>query len=463
MFTLPLSSARLAALPMLYGSIVSAAMWVMIAALPLRAVGLKVPIAWPAAAAAAFCVWLQVISWVPFWFRLARVGAAVIGLCVIVALGAVGFMMGVSEATLVVMYLGIVAVAFPLAAGGLARARRGDGSTSPWAARSLRADRPAPTRRPFASPQSAQFWYELRRNVFMLPAFTILSGLAVTICHLIANRGTYAGLFIHNVEITSWMMVLASTLLSPLFSAMFMNGVLGKADAWLPPITIPSFFAARPISTTQIVAVKFKAAALSMAICWIAALIITGVWSVMPHSYDRTHTVAQIILRHTTPRSAAVVLAVLVFVMFSSWRSIADSFYIYFYGRKWFSIALPLAFMLLFTGAGICLPWILARPNAIAVIRRLLPWAVYSLLLLKFVLGVLTLVILDRHHLIPVRRGVVMAGVWLVAAILVATALIASVPPVRSAWLLLACAVGLYLPAVRLLVAPLALHYNRHR
>src|SRR2546423_10801594 len=65
MLTLPAPVTTLVIVPMLYGCLASALMWVVLVKVVLDRVGPGAPVLWPTAASAAVCVWLQAISWIP--------------------------------------------------------------------------------------------------------------------------------------------------------------------------------------------------------------------------------------------------------------------------------------------------------------------------------------------------------------------------------------------------------------
>jgi len=70
---------------------------------------------------------------------------------------------------------------------------------------------------------------------------------------------------------------------------------------------------------------------------------------------------------------------------------------------------------------------------------------------------------IHRHHLAPSGAMTRWRALWLAAALGIAALLIWLLPPVLAPRLYVALGVFLWLPLGRLLLAPLALHWNRHR
>ena len=82
MLVLPIRTQQMVATPMVAGSLVVVAVWLVIAWLILRPTGAVAPVWWPAAALVLFLTAFQAISWTPFaheWMSLAATLAVTAG------------------------------------------------------------------------------------------------------------------------------------------------------------------------------------------------------------------------------------------------------------------------------------------------------------------------------------------------------------------------------------------------
>jgi hypothetical protein len=131
---------------------------------------------------------------------------------------------------------------------------------------------------------------------------------------------------------------------------------------------------------------------------------------------------------------------------------------VYLYGRRWLvnlvafgTIALWLAFGVLFEEAS----W--------RAIEPFVPWIALAFVLAKGVIAIVIVRALRDRQLLSPRRLAGGSALWLLIAAALWIALRAALPaPSPGPWLL-AAAVIWFVPANRLLLAPLALHLNRHR
>ena len=103
------------------------------------------------------------------------------------------------------------------------------------------------------------------------------------------------------------------------------------------------------------------------------------------------------------------------------------------------------------------------HPDFVRLGLRLLPSLCAGLALLKVGASVWAMVALRRRGLIAGALLARLAGIWLTVAFALFGCLIWFLPPFLSSPRFLALGVFLSLPLCRLLLAPLALHANRHR
>src|SRR5437588_2758409 len=173
LFTLPVSTATLAGLPMLYGTASVMILWLATRSFALWPSGIVVPSIWPAFLAASLLAWTQALTWMPYPLPGLRIIVAVLWLGTIDTIAILALHFTVRES----LMLGILAPQIPLAyvaaRFAAARARRGDVPDWRGAFASLAqiAQIGWHRREHFASPASAQAWFEWRRYGGSLPTW----------------------------------------------------------------------------------------------------------------------------------------------------------------------------------------------------------------------------------------------------------------------------------------------------
>jgi hypothetical protein len=275
LFTLPVSSLRLVALPVLAGIA-----WVELLYLlwltPLsRGGALSAPFV--AVLLGAFMVFFQAVFWM-----LARLGPLrlMIAGAVAVAVYGVGLLPSWppspppswrSEAAVGAVVAALAVVVFLLAWRHILRLRCGGGGPSAYrleplivsAAGLLPRHRP-----PFASLAAAQFWFEWRCSGLVLPL--LVGGVLVLVIAPFSwlARGDASGS----------LQLLLGALATPIMLAIPVGMAFARPTFWSEDLSVPAFVAIRPITDEQIVAIKMKVAAASVAISWILVVCFAGVW-----------------------------------------------------------------------------------------------------------------------------------------------------------------------------------------
>src|SRR2546421_8956613 len=126
LFTLPVTTAALSGLPMLYGSACMMILWLLTRAFALWPSGILVPWIWPALMAASLLAWTQALTWMPYPLPGLRIIVAVLWLGTIDTIAILALHFNARES----LMLGILAPQIPLAylvaRFAVARARRGD-------------------------------------------------------------------------------------------------------------------------------------------------------------------------------------------------------------------------------------------------------------------------------------------------------------------------------------------------
>jgi hypothetical protein len=236
----------------------------------------------------------------------------------------------------------------------VSRQRSGGGSGRHWATTIVdRISDVLPRRTaPFSSAAAAHFWFEWRSSGFLLP---LLVG--ATLIVVIAPLSWYMRDGGGNT-----MRILAATLAMPIALALPVGKALSKPEWWSNEMFMPSFVAVRPLTNADFVITKMKVAALSAAISWLLVGVFISVWLGMWASLDRFNflrvTLWSLYGRSLYPQYG---LAVLLFVtgILLTWRFLVSGLWLGLSGNKnLFSMtAIPYGFALVFVLAfGVILP-----------------------------------------------------------------------------------------------------------
>ena len=244
LFTLPVSSLRLVAVPIL-GGIASVELVYLLWMERLSGGGLTSPL-FVGVLLAAFMVFYQAVLW-----TLARLGP--LRLVVLGAIGTALFGIGLlpsfppsppppwrSETVLTVLTTGLAVVAFLLAWRHVARLRSGGGRERHRLGSLVgRVADAWPRRRSgFASPAAAHFWFEWRSSGMALPA--LVGGV------LLVVNVPFSWLVRHDPGET--MRLLLGTLATPIVLAIPAGMAFSRPTLWSDDLSVPSFMAVRPLS-----------------------------------------------------------------------------------------------------------------------------------------------------------------------------------------------------------------------
>ena len=122
--------------------------------------------------------------------------------------------------------------------------------------------------RQFDTPEAAHFWFEWRSGGITLPV--LVGGL------LLLALGPLSWLLRDDPAAT--VRVLVATLSMPALLAIPIGVAFSKPMFWSEDLSIPAFFAIRPLSSGELVLIKMKVAALAAAISWLLMLVFLAVW-----------------------------------------------------------------------------------------------------------------------------------------------------------------------------------------
>ena len=458
MMALPIRSVSLVGWPMLYGSAVSALVCFLMfyTLLPGEAFS-RMPY-WPPFAAAAFCAWMQATSWIPFWWRLARVIVASLCIALVLSLGIIAQALGVPDGALLITYMGVLALAWVAGTKGVARARRGDGAESPWSNRAIRKQiRPADLRLTFRSASEALLWVEMRRNLIFTPFISLMAPVLILLLTAF-HVGKPSTMYLYGKMVSSTVIMASIFIGSPIWCSLIVNGTLAKFDTWLPHITVPNFLAVRPVTDSQIVAAKMKNIAIAMAVTWLGSYLLLFVWALFTNSYEPHYSVAGLVAQHFRRRYLWWALVAAIGLPLICWKVAIQSLWVYLYGRRWLINSVGFATIAIWIGLGTMTKWAPWRE-----IVPFLPWLALMFVLAKGVIAVVIIRALVDRRLLSPKRLFSWSVVWLLIVLSLWLSVKAVLHPQLLGQWLLAAAVIWFVPANRLLLAPLALHANRHR
>lgn len=275
LFTLPVSSLQLVALPVLTG-IASVELLYLLWLVPLSRGGtLSTPFV--AVLLAASMVFFQAVFWM--LERLGPLRLMVAG-AVVVAVYSIGLLPSWppspsprwrSEAAVGAVVVALAAAVFLLAWRHIIRLRCGGGGRGAYQLEPLIASTAVVLprhRTPFASPAAAQFWFEWRCAGLVLPV--LVAGV------LVAVIAPFSWLALDDAS--GSLRLLLGTLATPIILAIPVGMAFARPMFWSDDLSVPAFVAIRPLTDEQIVAIKMKTAAGSVAISWLLVVCFVVVW-----------------------------------------------------------------------------------------------------------------------------------------------------------------------------------------
>lgn len=275
LFTLPVSSLRLVTLPVLTG-IASVELLYLLWLGPLsRGGSLSTPFV--AVLLGASMVFFQAVFWM--LGRLGPLRLMIAGAVTVLVYG-VGLLPSWppsppppwrSEATVGTVVAALAVVVFLLAWRHIIRLRCGGGGRSTYRLKPLIASTAGALprhRRPFASPAAAQFWFEWRCSGLVLPV--LVGGVLIAV---VAPFSWFS-----RSDASGSLRLLLGTLATPIMLAIPVGMAFARPTFWSEDLSVPAFVAIRPLTDEQIVAIKMKVAAASVAISWLLVGCFVGVW-----------------------------------------------------------------------------------------------------------------------------------------------------------------------------------------
>jgi hypothetical protein len=453
MFTLPVTTAALAGWPMLYGTLAMALLWLATRFLAVWPAEVDVPILWPALLAASLLAWTQALTWRAYALPGLRVIVTVVWLATIDAVVLLALHFHAREVVMLAILSPHVPLAFLVARGAVARARRGE--IPDWGRFFTWAEDVLPRRRThFPSAARAQMWFEWRRHGRSLPALVGIL-LPFELALLFVFRDTPAIVF----------EILVSVLLTPPLMAAFAAATISKAnphgsDAY----GLTPFIATRPLKSASLIAAKLKVTVASTLAAWL--LVIIAVPLALRLSVTSTLVVDwihELIRISGTPRAIVIVFLGFSVLMAATWKQLVQSLYIGLSGREWVvkaSVFITLSLLAVIVPLG---NGIITDRFVVAVLWNAFPWIAAVLVCLKLAAAVWIAIRLCHRRLLSNRTLIIGAVCWDVVVFALYGLLVWLVPMMLIPSYLLALVAILEVPLARLSAAPLALAWNRHR
>jgi hypothetical protein len=456
MLTLPVTTAALAGLPMLYGTVAMAILWLGTRLFALWPSDVDVPVIWPALLAASLLAWTQALVWMPYPLRGLRVIITVLWLAAIDAIIMVALNLKASELVMLAILAPHVPLAYLVARSAVARARRGD--VPDWRGRFARVGRTADVmERPrdhFSSPARAQMWFEWRLYGRSLPWLVAIL-LPFELALLFPFSRTPELIF----------EVLLFVIFTPPFMAAFVAATAAKSGATISDsYGVTPFIATRPLTNVSLIAAKMKAMIWSTLAAWMLVLVATPLAlrfsGAAPVVIERAHRMVEVF---GMPRAIAILLLALAALLASTWKQLVQSLYIGMSGREWLvkaSVFVALTFLAVVLPLAV---WISRNRKVMAVLWNNFALIAAVLVCFKLIAVVWIAMRLHDKQLLTDRTIVIGAICWDIAVF----ALYGLVVWIFPFWLMsnsfLALVAILEVPLARLAAAPLALAWNRHR
>jgi hypothetical protein len=451
-FVLPVRTRALVAWPLISGCLIVAGVWLINASFVFRPTGIAAPLWWPATLLALGLATFQALAWTPIAQRWLHCVFAVVVLMtpfLVLLLGAL-FDLRLSEFAATMILMAMIPIAYLAAHSGVARARRGD--FYEWRVWRRWTEWPAGRRlaasHPFRSKSRAQLWYECRAHVIvpvfiacMLPCFVFVVAIEP-----------------RNVEF-GWRL-LGILLVAPVLVAMLSGGALGHLVDPLSKHASAAFLLVRPISCLSIVRGKLVMAAIMTAAIW---MLFAGYISLLLLRPGFLQSIQSAVSRIPAWNAIGYSMLALSLLVLFSWKSVVESLWICLTGRKWVEIANSFGFAwLVFVGVGVGL-WLVFNPEWHAAALAVVPWLVGLLLAVKFAAAAFVVYGLLYWRLTTVRGAALMAFTWLAVVLSLCALALALLPRELAPATQVVPGIVLVIPFARLVGAPLALHWNRHR
>jgi hypothetical protein len=254
--------------------------------------------------------------------------------------------------------------------------------------------------------------------------------------------------------------LLGIMLAAPLLAAMLAGGSLGNLTDPMSNLQSASFVLVRPITSRSIIRQKLVLAAIFTAGLWLLFLAYISLLLLRPGFPESIARAARSFPTWKAIGFPALILALLVA---GTWNVAATNLWVTLTGRKWVENANGISSAgLLFVGTGTAL-WIFFHPEWQAAARHAVPWLVAVLLAMKIAIAVFVIRRLISRGLVARGEAAGMVALWLAVVAAVSGLALFLLPGELAAAKDVVPGIALIVPFCRLVGAPLALDWNRHR
>ncbi len=456
LFTLPVSTARLALWPMLYGSAAMVALWLATRLLAQWPSGIAVPTIWPALMAAVLLAWTQALTWLPYGLPVLRVVVTMLWLGAVDTTVLLALEFHASESFMAAILAPQLPLAYLAARYAVARARRGE--VPDWRGARARPARiaavPERPRDGLRTAARAQAWLEWRQHGRSLPAWV---GMLLPF-ELALLFAAYDAPFMV-LEI-----VLIALVTPPLMAAFNAGAARKPGPAAGDPYGVSPFIATRPMSTAELVAAKLRMTIRSTLVAWLLVLVAIPLGLTLSDTWPELNQLTRRLSDAIgTTRAAVVTLLLVAGLMASTWKQQVQNLCLGLTGRAWLIKGTAFAILVLLFLLGPIVQWLVDHRTARVALWNSLPLILAVLAVCKLLAAGWIATRVFRSRVLSDRALLTGAACWC-GAVLALYALFA--------WMLssgffpryvLALVAILAVPLVRVSAMPLALAWNRHR
>lgn len=179
----------------------------------------------------------------------------------------------------------------------------------------------------FASPEAAQFWFDWRCSGVLLPL--LVGGVLLVVVAPLAWLARH--------DPGDAVRVVLISLATPIALAIPVGMAFSKPTPWSDDMTLPAFVAVRPLSAHQMVAVRARVAALATAISWFLVLPFLGgvLWSANLDTLSRLAIEWWAIHDHSVVAVYQIAALLAIAGMFLTWRFLVAGLWIGLSGSRW--------------------------------------------------------------------------------------------------------------------------------
>jgi hypothetical protein len=454
LFLLPIRSFPLALWPMLFGAFALGSAWLGFAFVAIYPRAGVAPTVMPVLALVAVLSSLQATLWSPCPVPFGRSILAIFAMVVPGAAWPIAASCGVSNSTIAAAYAVCIVSMFGLAIRGVRIARSGGVAELRWTP-AKSAAKPART---FPSAMAAQAWYEGKHNGLILPMISIFAMFLYIPCLFMSPDQPHNVLGDVSYRQSLWM-YLAPVLLLPIFAGMD-SCCSATQDNLKPDLSLVQILAVRPMADASLVEAKMRMAIRSVGIGF-SMLLVGPLLLAMSAVQERGRdvTAAAAVLSHATMREALLGLLVFACIPVLAWKEMVSGMWMRVSHSQMVRLGPTVALLVFLVGGLVCAQ----SPGVLRAVQS------YSLLGLAILAGLKLLAALSVGKRVrdlglvaeaTMRRWTV---AWLTGGALAFFCFATLLPSGFASPATVALMIFLALPLVRVQLAILTLHANRHR